>query len=154
MDAPLGKGQRQWDEFFPLSVKLELFPVQACGFWLDPSQALHFTLGPGTCLAQGLVPESPLNPLPHSCSQLFSLSMIIFSLPLPSPAPQCFQTPFQNGIWARPSVPHLQRTLSRGLLPSCSLRSPAWLQPGQERPRRNPQHIAFCLHPDTFLWRC
>lgn len=115
MDAPLGKGQRQWDEFFPLSVKLELFPVQACGFWLDPSQALHFTLGPGTCLAQDLVPESPLNPLPHSCSQLFSLSMIIFSLPLPSPAPQCFQTPFQNGIWARPSVPHLQRTLSRGV---------------------------------------
>lgn len=70
MDAPSGRGQRQWDGFFPLSVKLELFPVQACGFWLDPSQALHFTRGPGTCLAQGLMPGSPLKP-PHLLPTFF-----------------------------------------------------------------------------------
>lgn len=80
MDAPLGRGQRQWDEFFPPSVKLELFPVQACGFWLDHSQALHFTLGPGTCLA---LPGSPLNP-PHLLPMFFPFYDDFLS---PSPLP-------------------------------------------------------------------
>lgn len=151
MDAPLGREQRQWDKFFPPSVKLELFPVQACGFWLDPSQALHFTLDPGTCLAQGLVPGSPLNPPHHTCSQLFSLFRSIFSLPLPSPNTAVLSNTFQNGIWARPSVPP-----SRGpwagwgeVAALLLFEVSSWLQPGQENPGEIPITLISALP-----WHC
>lgn len=123
--------------------------------WILPSQceagavscpSLWFLAGPfpGSALYSGS--RDLLGPRPHAwvtteattpAPNFFSLFMIIFSLPLPSPAPQYFQTLFQTGIWARPSVPPPEDS-EGGVLPSCSLGSPAWLQPGQEKPRRNP----------------